>query len=169
VSCHIPGVRSGHAKRSRSGLAAGLLVKHTCFQRFSIGNLDWNAGVHVPNQANLERETGSNAKSNPFLGRWNVGGRGLRSNPKKRIGHMIWKARWRCSFRLIFQSISTAGPNLIKSNPKCPVGNFQSPESKPCFWLDSTRIQSKTPNFGWIRLVLNPDPTAFYDKQCIKS
>jgi hypothetical protein len=43
--------------------------------------MDENSGVHVPNRSNLERETGSNAKSNPFLGRWNVGGRGSRSNP----------------------------------------------------------------------------------------
>jgi hypothetical protein len=43
------------------------------------------------------------------------------------------------------------------------------PESKPCFWLDPARIQSKTPSFGWIRSVLDSDPTALYDKQCIKS
>jgi hypothetical protein len=65
---------SRHAKRSRSAIAAGLLVKHTCFRPFSIGNLDWNSGVHVPNLEILEHETGSNAKSNPFLGSWNVGG-----------------------------------------------------------------------------------------------
>jgi hypothetical protein len=58
--------RSRHANRSRSALAASLLVKHTCFRPFSIGNLDWKSGVHVPNRAVLERETGSNAKSNLF-------------------------------------------------------------------------------------------------------
>jgi hypothetical protein len=68
--------RSRHANRSRSALAAGLLVKHTCFRPFSIGNLDWKSGVHVPIWAILERETGSNAKSNPYFGRWNAGGRG---------------------------------------------------------------------------------------------
>jgi hypothetical protein len=95
-SCHSPGearksagfgnqksARSRHANRSRSALAAGLLFEHTCFRPCSIGNLDWKSGVHVPNRAILERETGSNAKSNPFLGRWNAGGRGSRSNPKK--------------------------------------------------------------------------------------
>jgi hypothetical protein len=86
-------VRSGHAKRSRSAVAAGLLVKHTCFRPVSIGNLDWNSGIHVPNLAILERETGSNAKSSPFLGRWNVGGRGSRSNQKK--------LKWTCELELL--------------------------------------------------------------------
>jgi hypothetical protein len=108
VSCHSPGdgrkragfgshkrLRSGHAKRSRSAIAAGLLLKHICFRPFSIGNLDWNSGIHVPNRAILERETGSNAKSNPYLGRWNVGGTVSRSNPKNWIGHLIWNAWWR--------------------------------------------------------------------------
>jgi hypothetical protein len=40
-------------------LRQGLLVKHTCFRPFSIGNLDWKSGVHVPYRAILERETGS--------------------------------------------------------------------------------------------------------------
>jgi hypothetical protein len=78
-SCHSPGevgisagvgiqkgAPSGHENRSRSARAASLLVKRTRFQGFSIGNLDWNSRVHVPNRAILERETGSNPKSNPF-------------------------------------------------------------------------------------------------------
>jgi hypothetical protein len=87
--CHSPGearksagfgsqksTRSRHANRTCSALAASLLVKHTYFRPFSIGNLDWKSGVHVPIRAILERETGSNAKSNPYFGRWNAGGRG---------------------------------------------------------------------------------------------
>jgi hypothetical protein len=71
----------------------------------------------------------------------------------------------RCARLFNCTSISTACPNLIKSNPKRPVGFFQPRrESKPCFGLDPTRIQSKTLSFGWIRSVLDPDPTAFYDK-----
>jgi hypothetical protein len=105
-------VRSGHAKRSRSAVGAGLLVKHTCFRPFSNGNLVWDSGVHVRNRANLEREAGSNAKSNPFLGRWNVRGRNSRSYPQKCIGHVIWNARWRWSnkytlFENLAQSINT--------------------------------------------------------------
>jgi hypothetical protein len=61
-------------------LAAGaLFAKNTA----EVGKLDWKSGVHVPNRAILERETSSNAKSNPFLGRSNAGGRSSRSNPKK--------------------------------------------------------------------------------------
>jgi hypothetical protein len=44
---------------------------------------DWISGVQVLNRAILERETCSSAKSNPLLGRWNAGGTGSRSNPKK--------------------------------------------------------------------------------------
>jgi hypothetical protein len=83
-------VRSRHAKRSRSAPTASLLVKLTCFRPFSIGNVDWNTGVHVPSRAILDREPGSNAKSNPFLGRWN--------DPIQPFwnGHVLWNARWRC-------------------------------------------------------------------------
>jgi hypothetical protein len=35
--------------------------------------------------------------------------------------------------------------------------------------MNKSYRESKTPSFGWIRSVLDPDPTAFYDKRCIKS
>jgi hypothetical protein len=65
-------VRSGQAKCCRLGLAAGLLVKHTCFRRFSIGGLDWNSGEQFQIGQFLESETGSKAKSDPYLviGAW---------------------------------------------------------------------------------------------------
>jgi hypothetical protein len=66
-----------------------------------MGNLDLKSGVHVPNRAILECQTGSKAKSNPFLGRWNAGGRGSGSNPKNWIGHVIWNALSRCSKTLL--------------------------------------------------------------------
>jgi hypothetical protein len=72
-SCHCPGdaiiragfgsqksVRSGRAKRSRSGLAAGLRTKHTSFRPFSIGT---HQEFKYPNRAILDRGPGSKAKS----------------------------------------------------------------------------------------------------------
>jgi hypothetical protein len=89
---------AGNTELSRSAPTAGLLVKHTCFRAFSIGNLDLNPGVHVPNRANLERETSSSkANSNLFLGRWNVGGRGSRSNPKK----LDWTCELECPVEML--------------------------------------------------------------------
>jgi hypothetical protein len=110
VSCHGPGdgrkhagfgshkrVRSGHAKRSRSALAAGLLVKHTCFRPFSNGNLDWKSGFtfQIGQFWNVKPVPTQNPIHFCVVGML-VGG--VRDPIQKNwIGYMILNARWRCS------------------------------------------------------------------------
>jgi hypothetical protein len=133
-----PEKRARQANRSRSALAAGFLVKHTCFRPFSIGNWDWKSGVQVPNRAILERETGSNAKSNPFLGRWNAGGRGSRSNPKT--------LDWTCDLeRPVEMLVHAKNPNDV-STLHCNVSNSLIVSQRQGRWASSRFVSILVPS-----------------------
>jgi hypothetical protein len=70
------------------------------------------------------------------------------------------------ALRTQYQSISTAGPNLIKSNPKRPVGFFSAPPRIQTMLLDPTRMNSE---FWFDSVSFGSGSNRIYDKQCIKS